>query len=125
MKTLYNILISLLFLNSPIYSQFVGDQRLDDIGAEYIYVWGSSTSFKVFAHVDYGQKQKMYYGRDLLVRDGAGEPMAFNSIVEVLNYFHRLGYGVEHIQSDSSDSATTANYLLRRMKNDKLPTVNR
>lgn len=67
---------------------------------------------RVVISVDFGQ-QRQVMSRNLL-RDSAGNPVEFNSVVDALNWMNAQGWEFVNAYSAVSGSDGTSNYVLRR-----------
>lgn len=60
-----------------------------------IIAYAKPLSTKVTINVDFGQVQKLFGSNDFLVDKQTGKKIVFNSLVDAMNYFGRLGWDFE------------------------------
>ena len=112
-----NIILLLMLLSAvSVFGQVVVSKTdVNSLEIEYVEVWGKwdEKAQLYTAMLDYGQfddRKTDKAGAGLRVCDKAGQVMAFNSMVHVLNYMHRNGWEV----MDSRDIGGEVAYMLRR-----------
>jgi hypothetical protein len=98
------------------YSQTVNDIPIEDIESEWVQIIGETRTFsnKMTIHLDYGQQNRNFTGRDQLILDRYGRVMDFNSMMDALNFM--IPYGFEFVQAlnRNCDKSTEFVYILRR-----------
>jgi hypothetical protein len=108
MKKLIITLLTCISFNLFVYSQ------TDSIHYSYCQLVGTSgfLTNKVTVSIDYGQEMK--YFSDQRIKDDAGNPIKFNSMIDALNYMAKNGW--EHLQAYAITMGNTNVYhhLLKR-----------
>ncbi|NMM49828.1 hypothetical protein [Marinigracilibium pacificum] len=104
------------------YSQFVKQQLLDHIEADYIEIRCVQNGFKneMIVEVDYGQRIRGWFDKDAVLTDSEGNNLIFNTKVGVLNYFSSLGYSYKDEILSGKVSEHDFHFLLQK-KDSSMP----
>lgn len=108
------LIVSIVF---SLHAQTVNGIPIKDIDVEYIQIVGTSKllSTKVTIDIDFGQRDKAFVFKDTEIRDEANKPIAFNSMIDALNFMTSHGY--EFVQAyayATSSNQSVYHYLLRK-----------
>ena len=108
MKNLILTVLTCVLINGIAFSQ------TDTVRYSYCQLVGTSgfLTNKVTVSIDYGQEMK--YFSDQRIKDAAGNPIRFNSMIDALNYMANDGW--EHVQAYAITMGNTNVYhhLLKR-----------
>jgi hypothetical protein len=112
------LFITFCFLiTTSAFSQTVNGIPLKELNAHAEYIRVSEKqiylSKKINIDIDYGQSYRI---KNIRVLDGNGNPMEFNSMIEVLNFMSSLGY--ELVNGGDNISS----FLLRKKESALQPT---
>lgn len=78
-----------------VYSQSVNGKPLTEIDTDYIMIVGTKKllSSKVTVDIDFGQKTSFIeLGKNTQIKDENGKPVEFNSMIDALNFFAKIGF---------------------------------
>lgn len=116
MKTIITILLlTPLFIKA----QTINDIPLDSLDLNYIAldITAGAKFFKISVKLDVGQRNVIFNGKELWVKDEDGKVMNFNSVVDALNFFYEYDYRL--VQAYSYGSTNTNYYYLMEKINKK------
>jgi hypothetical protein len=93
----------------------VDGTTINDIDIEYVELVGRQKflSLKIKVFVDYGQD---FSWKQQTIRGADGKNMAFNSMVDALNFMNENGYEYVNNYLVQTDNEVTYRYLLRKKK---------
>ncbi|PLX22231.1 MAG: hypothetical protein C0599_06890 [Salinivirgaceae bacterium] len=117
MKQLIAIIVVLttLYLSSGL-SQTVNKIPIEDINVSYIKITGTANFIgnKLTIEVDYGQKNVNKAVNDKRLKDENGNPMEFNSMIDVLNFFASYNYEYEDGFESLYNNSPYSYFLLKK-----------
>jgi hypothetical protein len=100
------------------FSQTVNDIPISQIKekAEYCLIVGTSKilSSDVTIAIDFGQETSMWSNKTLLVKDENGKLMAFNSMIDALNFMSKNGYDFVNAYAITKGNQNVYHFLLHR-----------
>lgn len=101
-------------------AQTVNDTPIKEIDTSYIELSCVPVGFtnRVSITVDFGQRTSGIGIRNQVIKNGRGEKVEFNSIIEALNFFDKLGYEFLQAYTVSSGSTDTVYYLMRKRSDE-------
>ena len=116
-QNLLILLIHFAILNTA-GAQSIDDVPLKEINAQYVKLRAEVVPFKnkISVSIDYGQSNAMVNVKSNLLNDESGKPMAFNSMIDALNFFMNHNYELFEVYTLSTDMSSTAHYILKRKK---------
>lgn len=119
MKIISSLPLLFLFFSNAI-AQTVNDIPIKDIDAEYIRIVGTQIPFtsKISVEVDFGQEDNPRKRNYTAIRDEYGKLMAFNSMIDALNFMSKNGYDFVDVFTISSGDQSICHYLMRKRKNE-------
>lgn len=116
----YFLVISFLLTIPFAFSQNINSVPLKDIQTEYIKVnfsWKNSKA--MMARIDYGQEsQTSGFKYTNQLKDESGEPILFNSKMDILNYFFDNGYELFQAVEEAFKDSGSSTYLILRKKKE-------
>lgn len=117
-KLLLTFCLSAFLLGSG-HSQTVNDVPLSEIDVDYIQIIGTDRmmSNRVTVRLDFGQLNRVWV-RDTVIRDGNGNLVVFNSMIDALNFMSRHGYDFVQALINNSDSSSEYIYILKKKQPD-------
>lgn len=71
-------------------------------------------SKKVDITVDFGQEVKLFSFKDQRLKDDAGKVLAFNSVIDALNYMAKQGWEFVNAYAITINSQNVYNYVLKK-----------
>lgn len=91
MKTIITILLLTPFF---LKAQTINDIPIDSLNLDYIGIDSQMgrNIFKKVIKIDIGQVDKIVNFNDLFLKDENGKNMQFNSEIDAINFFSKLGY---------------------------------
>ena len=111
---LLGFLIS-VFFTCVISAQQVSGISINDIQTEYIEISPvPKADNKFVVDVDFGQVNATYKLKDLQIKDSAGAPMRFNSIMDALNFISGFNYELVDTYITTSESSSSPHFIMRR-----------
>lgn len=117
MKKVFLLLaISVLTLSAAAQDVTINEVPLKSITVDYLQIVGTSKSFsnKVTISIDYGQHTKLISAKGTSVKDEAGKVVAFNSMIDALNFLSKHGYEFVNSNLISVGGQNVYHYLLKR-----------
>jgi|SRR3989337_1155446 len=113
------LLVHFAILNTT-RAQSIDDVPLKEINAQYVQLRAEVIPFKnkISVNIDYGQSNAMVNIKSNLLKDESGKPMAFNSMIDALNFFMNHNYDLFEVYTLSTDVSSTPHYILRRKKEE-------
>ncbi len=119
MRTIFTIaFLSICFFSNAQIS--VNKVSLNSPSVNYIEVWEKydKVTDKYFAMVDFGQADDLEdeKGTNLLMTHKSGEPMHFNSAMNILNFMYTNGWELVQIKSMNDYES----YMLKRKEKSKM-----
>ena len=113
----YLILLIGLIATFNSYSQTVNSIELKTLDVTYIEVTPmiEAVSSKMKVELDYGQRNKVTSYKDSWLKDINGKYKTFNSIADILNFFHAYNYDLVEVYSSPMMSGTIkVRYILKK-----------
>lgn len=112
----YALLLFCLVLGSFSYAQTINDIPVAEINSTYIELLGRTKfmSAKVTIAVQFGQESKLFGADTQTIRDAEGKPVAFNSMVDALNFFDSVGYDFVNAYPITIGNQNVYHYLMRK-----------
>lgn len=110
-KFVFLLILSIGFLTTA-NAQFVNQQPISEIDADYVRLWSDSgplLSSKVTVRIDWGQG-----GRTPQITDDRRRVLSFNGMMEVLNMMSKDGFELVEIMT-TSGVETEVYYMRRRV----------
>lgn len=116
-KTLIAITLCMAFA-SYTDAQTVNDIPLKDVDVEYVEIVGTAKflSTKLTIDIDFGQRNKVWTGKDTQIKDVDGKKMEFNSMVDALNFMTTNNYEFVQAYIVTISNQNVYHYLLKRKK---------
>ena|SRR5687767_11086629 len=110
-KTFIATILCMAFI-SRIDAQTVNDIPLKDVNVEYVQIVGTTKllSTKLTIDIDFGQRNKVWSGKDTQIKDVDGKRMEFNSMIDALNFMTTNNY--------EFSNQNVYHYLLKKRKTD-------
>lgn len=97
-------------------AQTVNDIPIEEIDATYIELIISpepfSTKFTVL--VDFGQSSKVLSNKSQVIKNDQGESIVFNSVIDGLNFFDKLGYDLIEVYMVDVGDRKLHRFLLKK-----------
>ena len=118
-KTFIAIILCLGFIERT-NSQTVNDIPLKDVEVEYVEIVGTSKllSTKLTIDIDFGQRNKVWSGKDTQIKDVGGKKMEFNSMIDALNFMTTNNYEFVQAYTVTVSNQNVYHYLLKRKKGE-------
>lgn len=119
MKYLVVLLIALV--SHSINAQKVNGVPIDEIDAEYVQIVGTNKLFssKVTVEIDFRQRTKLLGSyKETGIVDKDEKRVAFNSMVDALNFMTSHGYEFVQAYAFSVGNQNVYHYLLRKIKSE-------
>lgn len=100
-------------------AQTVNDIPLKDIDVAYVQIVGTSKllSNKLTIDIDFGQRNKVFSGKDTQIRDADGKRMEFNSMIDALNFMTTNNYEFVQAYTVTVSNQNVYHYLLKKKSN--------
>ncbi|SDC50885.1 hypothetical protein SAMN04488104_100124 [Algoriphagus faecimaris] len=117
-KILVLVFSSLFSVVFSLQAQTIDGVALKEIESTYIQLTGRGRLFSntVRVEVDFGQDRSRGRVNDSQIIDQNGNVVLFNSMVDALNFFDRLGY--EYVDSEHISEDSPIQYLLRKKRQE-------
>ena len=116
-KTVFlSCFLIILFISAK--SQTVNDIPLKDVDVEYVEIVGTAKflSTKLTIDIDFGQRNKVWTGKDTQIKDVDGKRMEFNSMIDALNFMTTNNYEFVQAYIVTVSNQNVYHYLLKRKK---------
>lgn len=117
-KILVLVFSSLFSVVFSLQAQSIDGVALEEIESTYIQLTGRGRLFSntIRVEVDFGQDRSRGRVNDSQIIDQNGNVVLFNSMVDALNFFDRLGY--EYVDSEHISEDSPIQYLLRKKREE-------
>lgn len=117
-KILVLVFSSLFSVVFSLQAQTIDGVALKEIESTYIQLTGRGRLFSntIRVEVDFGQDRSRGRVNDSQIIDQNGNVVLFNSMVDALNFFDRLGY--EYVDSEHISEDSPIQYLLRKKREE-------
>ncbi|MGM0944516.1 MAG: hypothetical protein ACQEW9_04975 [Bacteroidota bacterium] len=117
-KILVLVFSSLFSVVFSLQAQSIDGVALEEIESTYIQLTGRGRLFSntIRVEVDFGQDRSRGKVNDSQIIDQNGNVVLFNSMVDALNFFDRLGY--EYVNSEHISEDSPIQYLLRKKREE-------
>lgn len=93
MKSIISILSLLLIAGISVSAQTINEIPVNEIDVEYIQLIAKpksySTNYQI--HIDFGQINKYFSGKDTKIMDADDKKLDFNSMIDALNFMSQYG----------------------------------
>lgn len=101
------------------FSQSVNGKPLSEIDVDYIMIVGTRKilSTKLTIEIDFGQRTGLIeLGKNTLIKDQNGKPIEFNSMIDALNFFSKIGFKFVDAYTLTADNQNVLHWVLKRTK---------
>ena len=118
MKKMFLLFSFMVMLLISLRSQTVNYIPLKDVDVEYVEIVGTSKflSTKVTIDIDFGQRNKVWTGKDTQIKDVDGKRMEFNSMIDALNFMSANNYEFVQAYIVTISNQNVYHYLLKKRK---------
>lgn len=115
MKIIVFFFVILFFKSELSSAQYVNDKDIRVEAGKYIKAWTEHIFLARgrFIHVDYGQDYYLENNSKSFLRDENGEKIRLYSTIQIINYFHDLGFVYEDSCRPMSDDGC---WIFKRQK---------
>lgn len=101
--------------DSVFYQATVNGVNIEDIESPFIRIVGTSKflSTKIRVNIEFGQEIK-YFKNTTTIKDGLGNPIDFNSMIDAMNYMSYFGYEFLQAYVITVGEQNVYHYLMKR-----------
>ena len=121
-RIVFTSIIACLAGVSGVFSQTVNNVPIKEIDVDYVEIIGTSKllSRKMTIELDFGQRNKAFTGKDTKIKDKNGKLLAFNSMIDALNFMSKNGYEFVNAYVVTADDQSERHYVLKRKQENTL-----